>query len=196
MGLWVLLACAGGQAGNALAVPYDHARSGSSAETVQGALDELYVRCGDNAAVTTAAAPLAADTNALAARVQVLELRLEQLETQGVFPAEKVTYDPRKTTLEGKTVQAAVDELEARVTKLEDGRVDHGAPGPELFELRDKHNNLVGNGPGGPGGPGGPNGGKGGDPNGGKGGPPGMGPPNGGGQPGMGPPSGGGQPGR
>jgi hypothetical protein len=152
----LLVACSDPGAGAAATVTFDNTRSGTSAQTVQGALDDLYARCGTAGPVAAAPAAPQEDTNALAARVQVLELRVTQLEDQGVFGADKVTYDPRQTTLAGKTVQGALDELEARVEKVEDGRIDHGKPGPALFELRDKHGNLIPDGPmGGDGPPGG-----------------------------------------
>jgi hypothetical protein len=173
---------------------------------VQGALDELYVRCETSAAAPAPDTVGAAD-NALATRLQVLELRLTELEATGTASAAKVAYDPRDTTLAGKTVQDALSELEGRVEKLEEGTIDHGKAGPVLFELRDKHGNLVeagpgGGKPGGPAGPGGPGGGKGGPPPNGQGGPPNgqggpangqQGGPPGGGQQGPPGPAGGGQ---
>ncbi len=157
---WLLIGgCGGAAEREAVSVGFDATLSGTSARTVQGALDELYVRCNTQNALTEAASPVADPINSLAARVQVLELKLSELESKGVFTADKVTYDPRKTRLAGKTVQEAVDELEARVALAEEAGVDHGKAGPALFELRDKHGNLVqaGSGKGGP--PGGPNGG-------------------------------------
>ncbi|MES2641736.1 MAG: hypothetical protein V4850_19745 [Myxococcota bacterium] len=165
--LTLVLGCGTSDEGSATSVAFDNGRSGTSATTVQGALDELYVRCqpGGMPVTTDAAIEPSSVTNDLAGRIQLLELRQTELQTGAAFGAAAITYDPRKTTLSGKSVQDALDELEARVTKLERGQIDNGAPGPALFELRDKHGNLVSNAPNagaqkGPQGPGprGPNG--------------------------------------
>ncbi|MDP2305546.1 MAG: hypothetical protein Q8P18_05930 [Pseudomonadota bacterium] len=162
--LTMLLACGGAGEAPATGVMFDNARSGTSATTVQGALDELYVRCKLEAAAdepTTTVGASSELTNALSGRVQLLELRQSELASGMAFGATSIAYDPRKTTLAGKTVQDALDELEARVTKLERGQIDNGEAGPGLFELRDKRGNLVpvdapaqsANGKGGPQGP-------------------------------------------
>jgi hypothetical protein len=141
--LWMLVACSGESDADAIAVRYDPKSSGTSARSVQAALDELYVRCGTQAAPAADAQPVVDETAALATRVGALELRQAELVEHGVYTADKVGYDPRKTTLSGKTVQEALDELEARVQRLEDAAIDHGKPGAALFELRDKHGNPV-----------------------------------------------------
>jgi hypothetical protein len=174
--LALLLACGSGTDTSGTRVTFDSTRSGTSATTVQGAIDELYARCKTAPAAVAEGPDVSAAAVDLSGRIQLLELRQTELLTNGVYGAEKVTYDPRDTTLSGRTVQAALDELEARVEALERGTVDQGEPGPALFELRDKHGKLVpaGNAPGGqqgppPGGaPGGP--GQGAPPQGGQGG--------------------------
>lgn len=161
--LVLLLGCGGGAPSTASDVPFDATRSGTSATSVQAALDELYVRCK---AEPVAAAPVVAGTDAgLVARVQALELAVARLEGEGISSAERISYDPRETTLAGKTVQTAMTELEGRVEALEEKGIDRGAPGPALFELRDKHGNLVDTKGGGPQGPPNPQGGPQGPPN-------------------------------
>lgn len=183
LALVLLAGCGTNAAASASDLPFDGARSGSSARSVQAALDELYVRCGAPGATTAVAAAVApsgdAASDALAARVQALELRVDALEREGLYQAAEVSYDPRATTLAGRTLQAAVDELAKRVEEAE--RVDQGEPGPALFELRDKNGKPAAGGPQGPP-PSGPGGGPAGPPPGGGGGAP-TGPPPGGGAP-------------
>lgn len=106
-----------------------------------------------------------ARVQALEERIALLELRIVDLDTTGILPAEQIGYDPRSTTLEAQDLQTAVDELYARVKAVEErAEPNMGSPGPGMFAQPAR-----GGGPA-PGGP--PNGGKKGPPNGGKGGPP------------------------
>lgn len=171
---WILSGCE--QEVRAAGVPFDPTLSRSSARTVQGALDELYVRCAQDAApaAPAAAAPSSAEAE-LATRLAALELKVGGLEVAPGGRAESVSYEPGRTTLSARNLQAAMDELEARVTRLEDKDNAPGQPGAALFEMRDKHGNPVDMSAKGP--------------------PPGGGQPmQGGGQPMQGPPPNGGRP--
>ncbi|MBM4365913.1 MAG: hypothetical protein FJ102_06830, partial [Deltaproteobacteria bacterium] len=176
--LALLLAC--GTSTDAWDVSYKPAGD-ADVDTVKQALDELYVKCRDRDEPGEERAPVGSDAENLALRVQVLELKVQQLETVGVYDAAHVSFDPARTTLAGKSVQDALSELEGRVGKVEAARTDMGQPGTGLFEIpKDAPRggadgqlppNTMGKGkPGGP-----PSGGQGGGPGGGQGGGPGGG---------------------
>lgn len=174
---------------SATAVTFDPTAIGGDARTVQAAIEDLYRR--QALLEVPPKEPLGqADAGV---EVQTLQLRISELE-KTTMSADRVGYDPRQTTLSGKTVQEALTELEARVARLEQQQQGSGAPGAGLFELRDKNGRLIQqgspngppNGQGGPNGPGkGPTpGGQGGPhPPNGQGGPPQNGPQNGQGGP-------------
>ncbi len=130
--LALLLAC--GASADAWDVSYKPAGD-ADVDTVKEALDELYVKCRDREDRDEERAPVGGDAENLALRVQVLELKVQQLETVGLYDAEHVSFDPARTTLAGKSVQAALTELEGRVGKVEAARTDMGQPGTGLFEI-------------------------------------------------------------
>lgn len=118
----------------------------SEAHNVKTALDELYKRCGP-AAATAAAPAVEAEAPSLDAdlrtRLQVLEIKVAELEASGLGKANLTTYDPARTTLDARNVQDAMDGLFQRVVKLEDAGRSMGSPGQGLFELRDKAGNPL-----------------------------------------------------
>ncbi|MBM4390584.1 MAG: hypothetical protein FJ090_05640, partial [Deltaproteobacteria bacterium] len=127
-----LLAC--GASTDAWDVSYKPAGD-ADVDTVKQALDDLYVKCRDRADPSEERAPVGGDAEHLALRVQLLELKVQQLETVGVYDAEHVSFDPARTTLAGKSVQDALTELEGRVGKVEAARTGMGQPGTGLFEI-------------------------------------------------------------
>ncbi len=127
-----LLAC--GAATDAWDVSYKPAGD-ADVDSVKEALDELYVKCRDREEPDEERTPLSSDAENLALRLQVLELKVQQLETVGVYDAEHVSFDPTRTTLAGKSVQAALSELEGRVGKVETTRTEMGEAGTGLFEI-------------------------------------------------------------
>lgn len=155
---------------SAATTSFDPTVSGGKARTVQEALNELYLHQREQD--IPAAAPVHDDLAGLTAQLANLEMRLSAIEAAKAGTAEGIPYDPRATTLAARDVQSAITEMELRLEKLE--KQDPGKPGDGLYELRDKHGNLVP--PGQPGQPGGPPGGQ---PGGGPGGQPGGMPPGG-----------------
>lgn len=129
--------------------PVDAADVRYGAESVKSALDRLSSQEEPPASPTDEAVRL----EALEDRIGKLELTISELQTQGVVPAENVSFDPRATKLGGTEVQSALTELEKRVAAAEEklGQ-DMGQPGPGLFEVRGKRG-APGPGPPGPGAP-------------------------------------------
>jgi len=73
--------------------------------------------------------------SALEERVGVLELKIIDLEAREPGgTADEVGYDPSRTTLDAHVVQDAVDELAARLSRLEK-KGDMGEPGEGLFRI-------------------------------------------------------------
>ncbi len=183
--LLALLAC--GPAADAWDVSYKPAGD-ADVDSVKEALDELYVKCRTRDVADETRSPLGSDAENLALRVQVLELKVQQLETEGLYDAGHITYDPRRTALSSTSVQDALTELENRVTKVAEASATPGVAGEGLFEIPEDNGAAPGGPPGsgGPGGKGGKapprdrgkaGGGQGGAPGGGEGGPPGGGSP-------------------
>lgn len=100
--------------------------------------DELDVLAGRTQALSDANAPEAPVGDQrildLEARISRLELALAQIQQNGTSSATAVGFDPRTTTMSATNVQAALDELEARVSKAESklGQ-DMGQAGPGMF---------------------------------------------------------------
>lgn len=134
---------------SAASTSFDPTVSGGKARTVQEALNELYLHQREQD--IPAAAPVHDDLAGLTAQLASLEMRLAAMEAAKAGTAEGIPYDPRATTLTARDVQSAITEMELRLEKLE--KQDPGKPGDGLYELRDKHGNLVP--PGKPNGPGG-----------------------------------------
>ncbi len=160
--LLCLAACSDPPPPAAADLRFDPAASGGEARTVQQAIDDLYRR--QKLLEVPPKEPLGGgsgdEAGGVGLTVQTLQLRISELE-QTTTTADRVGYDPRQTTLSGRSVQEALTELEARVARLEKAQQSGGAPGPGLFELRDKNGNLVKQGqPDGQGGQKGPPGGQ------------------------------------
>jgi len=79
-------------------------------------------------------------------RILQLEVAVTDLQTHGVMPATHIGYDPRTTTLDGENVQDALDQLEARLSSVENkvGQ-DMGEPGPGLFDIPEDRNSNANN---------------------------------------------------
>ncbi len=126
---FLLLGCADRAPPDATALPYGDSN-------VAATLDLLVA-----AEARRAERDAAQDLPVTAARVQTLEdriarveLELARLEEQGIIPAAKVGYDPRSTTLDARDLQAAVDELHARVKAIEEQREPGmGSPSNAMF---------------------------------------------------------------
>lgn len=104
--------------------------------TVAATLDRLVAAEAQRTeAAAQAEAPVtAARVQALEERIALLELRIVDLDNTGILPAEQIGFDPRKTTLQAQDLQAAVDELYARVKAVEErAEPDMGRPGPGMF---------------------------------------------------------------
>ena len=125
---------------------FDPTANAVSATTVQEALEELYRR--QAILDVPAREPIGSDMAGISAQLTNIEMRIAAIEAAKVGTAEAVTFDPRTTTLAARDVQAALVELELRLSKLE--KVDPGKAGGALFELRDKNGNLVQQPQGGP----------------------------------------------
>lgn len=134
MTLSLLLACAAAGAPEATEVDFDNTRSESSATTVQGALDELFVRCHQEAPEATNTDALVTDLNALAARVQALELKIGEMTGERTTP---LSTDERN-------VEQVMADLSTRVEAIEKAQAGSlGTAGESLFELRDRAGNKV-----------------------------------------------------
>jgi hypothetical protein len=135
MTLSLLLACAAAGAPEATEVDFDNTRSESSATTVQGALDELFVRCRQEAPEAANTDALVTDLNALAARVQALELKFAEASGDGTTPP---------LTTDARNVEQVLAALNTRVEAIEKGQAaSMGSAGESLFELRDRAGNKV-----------------------------------------------------
>lgn len=145
--LLLLLACSDpAPPPSAAATTFDPTAAAASATTVQQALEELYRR--QALLEVPPKDPIVGSTEGISAQLTNIEMRLAAIEAAKVGTAEAVTFDPRTTTLAARDVQAALVELEARLSKLE--KTDPGQPGGALFELRDKNGNLAQQPQGGP----------------------------------------------
>ncbi len=105
--------------------------------TVQDALDRALAASAANEADEDERDPPGFSPERLASleeRIGKLELILVQMQQNGVSSATVVGFDPRATTLAATNVQGALDELEARVSKME-GKVgqEMGQAGPGMF---------------------------------------------------------------
>ncbi|MFH1468410.1 MAG: hypothetical protein ABIO70_28735 [Pseudomonadota bacterium] len=115
-------------------------------ETIGGAVPPAPVaRAVEPVAVAASApAPAIAPSPELEARVEDLELEvaqlklvIEQMQLAGVGTVEatNVRYQPNRTTMTARDVQAAVDELWSDVHHQQVRAEDMGAPGEGLFDL-------------------------------------------------------------
>ena len=70
-------------------------------------------------------------------RLARLELFLSELEHMGIIQAEAVGYDPRVTTLQATNLQDAMDQIEKRVSTLEEKMgQDMGSAGSGLYSMQ------------------------------------------------------------
>ena len=104
--------------------------------SVKEALDHMDARIQAQADAQPARDPVTGSTGGPSTEDRLAQLSLEvnQLEQVGTSKASVVAYNPSSTTLEAKNVQDALDELEARVARLESkSGQEMGQAGPGMF---------------------------------------------------------------
>lgn len=68
-------------------------------------------------------------------RLARLEILVEEMNNVGIGEAERVSWQPNKTTLAARNVQDALDELAQKLQDLERAKEDMGQAGAGLFDL-------------------------------------------------------------
>ncbi len=144
--LLLLLACSDPPAPRADQIPYGDG-------TVADALDRALAQGGSAEEGEDERDPPGFSPERLAQleeRIGRLELVITQIQQTGTTTATAVGFDPRATTLSSTNVQTALDELEARVSKMESkvGQ-EMGQAGPGMFAVPNGRSGGPGGGGGG-----------------------------------------------
>ena len=85
-----------------------------------------------------------ATLSALDERLADLEIAVADLEHVGIGRADRVTYDPSRTRLDGRTVQAAIDDLVQMIQQFQGDGEPMGQPGSDLFRMHEEDGPMGG----------------------------------------------------